>query len=65
MKSLDEIKSNLVNGDLVKVARALNMTPDNVRMTLKRPTAKRHKEVLKVAGEIAEFNQNLKVYLQV
>lgn len=59
MTTQEEIKSHLRNGDMVKVANMVGVTPNYAIQLWKRPTAKRHSDVLKAAKKVANANIKL------
>jgi hypothetical protein len=59
MKTEQEIKSHLRNGDYSKIAEILGVKRTYAIMILRRPTAERYNEALEVAKKVAEANQKL------
>ena len=59
METVQEIKSHLRNGDMAKVGEIVGVTRTHAIMLLRRPTAKRHVEVLEAAKRVATANKNL------
>lgn len=57
MKTTEEIKEYLRQGDWVKVAQITRLNYDNARKAFNRPGSKRHSVVVKAARKVAQFNQ--------
>ncbi|RIV21349.1 hypothetical protein DYU11_18255 [Fibrisoma montanum] len=59
MKTVQEVKSYLRNGDMTKIAKMAGVTRKHADVILRRPTSKRFEIVFKAAKKIASANQRL------
>ncbi|MBO0953235.1 hypothetical protein [Fibrella forsythiae] len=57
METVKEIKAHLRQGDWERIAQLTGLKYHNAYKTFERPTAKRHKDVVKAAREVALFNK--------
>ncbi|WP_080058328.1 hypothetical protein [Spirosoma aerolatum] len=57
MSNIQEIKKHLGHGDYTRIGRIVGVTRKYARVLLERPNAALHKEVLKAAKKVADFNQ--------
>ncbi|GAF04654.1 hypothetical protein [Saccharicrinis fermentans] len=51
-------------GDYVEIANLLGLSRDNVRMILKRPTAKRYNIVMNALRKVVELRESMKEQLK-
>lgn len=59
MQTTDEIKQHLCTGDYAKVAKLAGVSRDYAIKLMNRPTAARHKAVVKAAAKVANANRKL------
>lgn len=61
MRTVQEIKRHLRNGDMAKVAQLAGVTRKYAIKLMERPTAAKHADVIKAAKKVAKSNLKLGV----